>query len=73
MDLDALDNHEYIIKPEFDDSLRTIRRKLDRLRSDMDREFDEAASDLGQERDKKIFLENHRVHGWCMRLTRTEA
>ncbi len=73
VDLDALDNHEYIIKPEFDDSLRIIRKKLDRLRSDMDREYDEAASDLGQERDKKIFLENHRVHGWCMRLTRTEA
>jgi DNA mismatch repair protein MSH2 len=36
-------------------------------------EFSDAASDLGQERDKKIFLENHKVHGWCMRLTRTEA
>lgn len=73
VDLDALDNHEFIIKPEFDDSLRIIRKKLDRLRSDMDGEFDDAASDLGQERDKKIFLENHKVHGWCMRLTRTEA
>ncbi|KAG7293738.1 MutS-like protein [Staphylotrichum longicolle] len=73
VDLDALDNHEFIIKPEFDDSLRIIRKKLDRLRTDMDREFADAASDLGQERDKKIFLENHKVHGWCMRLTRTEA
>ncbi|EPE03362.1 dna mismatch repair protein msh-2 [Ophiostoma piceae UAMH 11346] len=73
VDLDALDNHEFIIKPEFDDSLRIIRKKLDRLRSDMDRAFAEAARDLGQERDKKIFLENHKVHGWCMRLTRTEA
>ncbi|EFX00909.1 DNA mismatch repair protein [Grosmannia clavigera kw1407] len=73
VDLDALDNHEFIIKPEFDDSLRIIRRKLDRLRLDMDREFAEAARDLHQERDKKIFLENHKVHGWCMRLTRTEA
>jgi hypothetical protein len=36
-------------------------------------EFSNAASDLGQERHKKIFLENHKVHGWCMRLTRTEA
>ncbi|EOO01996.1 putative dna mismatch repair protein msh-2 protein [Phaeoacremonium minimum UCRPA7] len=60
VDLDALDNHEFIIKPEFDDSLRIIRKKLDRLRSDMDREFSEAARDLGQEREKKIFLENHK-------------
>ncbi len=73
VDLDALDNHEFVIKPEFDDSLRIIRRKLDRLRLDMDRAFVEAARDLGQERDKKIFLENHKVHGWCLRLTRTEA
>lgn len=73
VDLDALDNHEFIIKPEFDDSLRIIRKKLDRLRTDMDNEFAEAAEDLGQEREKKIFLENHKVHGWCMRLTRTEA
>ncbi|KAK3941310.1 muts domain V-domain-containing protein [Diplogelasinospora grovesii] len=73
VDLDALDNHEFIIKPEFDDSLRIIRKKLERLRTDMDREFANAADDLGQEREKKIFLENHKVHGWCMRLTRTEA
>ncbi|KAL8404523.1 hypothetical protein RB594_009394 [Gaeumannomyces avenae] len=73
VDLDALDNHEFIIKPEFDDGLRIIRKKLDRMRSDMNKEFTKAADDLGQEMDKKIFLENHKVHGWCMRLTRTEA
>lgn len=73
VDLDALDNHEFIIKPEFDDSLRIVRRKLDKLRSDMDKEFRNAADDLNQEENKKIFLENHKVHGWCMRLTRTEA
>lgn len=73
VDLEAMDNHEFIIKPEFDDSLRIIRKKLDRLRADMDKEFYNAANDLGQEREKKIFLENHKVHGWCMRLTRTEA
>ncbi|ETS75287.1 DNA mismatch repair protein msh-2 [Pestalotiopsis fici W106-1] len=73
VDLDALDNHEFIIKPEFDDQLRVIRKRLDKLRSDMDREFRDAADDLGQEENKKIFMENHKVHGWCMRLTRTEA
>ncbi|KAI1139250.1 DNA mismatch repair protein msh-2 [Hypoxylon sp. FL0543] len=73
VDLEALDNHEFIIKPEFDDNLRIVRRKLDKLRSNMDREFRKAADDLNQEENKKIFLENHKVHGWCMRLTRTEA
>ncbi|KAF4628976.1 hypothetical protein G7Y89_g9175 [Cudoniella acicularis] len=73
VDLDAMDNHEYKIKPEFDDGLRMIRKKLDKLKYEMDQEHRAASQDLGQEMDKKLFLENHKVHGWCMRLTRTEA
>ncbi len=73
VDLDALDHHEFIIKPEFDDSLRIIRQKLDKLKHDMDVEHRRAGKDLGQEIDKKLFLENHRVHGYCFRLTRQEA
>ncbi|CRG85254.1 DNA mismatch repair protein msh-2 [Talaromyces islandicus] len=73
VDLDALDNHEFIIKPEFDESLRVIRKKLDKLRYDMDVEHRRVARDLNQDMEKKLFLENHRVHGWCFRLTRNEA
>ncbi|KAJ0424075.1 muts domain V-domain-containing protein [Aspergillus carlsbadensis] len=73
VDLDALENHEFIIKPEFDDSLRIIRKKLDKVRSDMELEYRTVARDLDQERDKKLFLENSNKHGWCFRLTRNEA
>ena len=73
VDLDALDHHEFIIKPEFDDSLRIIRRKLDKLKYDMDIEHTKVGKDLNQDTEKKLFLENHKVHGWCFRLTRTEA
>ncbi|MCJ1310033.1 MutS-like protein [Agyrium rufum] len=73
VDLDALDRHEFIIKPEFDDSLRIIRKRLDKLKHDMHVELNKVANDLGQEIDKKLFLDNHRVHGHCFRLTRTEA
>jgi DNA mismatch repair protein MSH2 len=73
VDLEALDRHEFIIKPEFDDSLRIIRRKLDKLKYDMEKEAQAVSDDLNQELDKKLFLENHKVHGWCLRLTRTEA
>ncbi|CZT49917.1 probable DNA mismatch repair protein msh-2 [Rhynchosporium secalis] len=73
VDLHAAENHEYIIKPEFDDGLRIIKKKLDKMRSEMDQVHRTASKDLGQEIDKKLFLENHKVHGWCMRLTRTEA
>ncbi|KAK5168952.1 MSH2 protein [Saxophila tyrrhenica] len=73
VDLDALENHEYVIKSEFDDQLRTIRKKLDKLRYDMDKEHQRVGDDLNQDTEKKLFLENHKVHGWCFRLTRTEA
>lgn len=73
VDLDALDRHEFVIKPEFDENLRTIRKRLDKLKRDMETEHKSVGQDLNQETDKKLFLENHRVHGWCFRLTRTEA
>ncbi|KAJ5760419.1 DNA mismatch repair protein MSH2 [Penicillium odoratum] len=73
VDLDALENHEFIIKPEFDDGLRIIRKKLDKIRYDMDMEHRNVAKDLNQDMEKKLFLENHRTHGWCFRVTRAEA
>ncbi|KAI9809625.1 MAG: MutS-like protein [Sarcosagium campestre] len=73
VDLEALDHHEFIIKPEFDEGLRTIRKRLDRLKGDMEVEHRKVGNDLKQDMEKKLFLENHRVHGWCFRLTRNEA
>jgi DNA mismatch repair protein MSH2 len=73
IDLDALDNHEYIIKSEYDDGLRIIRKKLDKLRYNIEQEHRRAGDDLNLDIEKKLILENHRVHGWCMRLTRNEA
>lgn len=73
VDLDALDHHEFIIKPEFDESLRIIRKKLEKLKYEMDVTHTKVGKDLNQDTEKKLFLENHRVHGWCFRLTRTEA
>ncbi|KAK2743226.1 MutS-like protein [Myotisia sp. PD_48] len=73
VDLEALDNHEFIIKPEFDEGLRVIKKKLEKVKREMDTEHRRVGKDLGQDIDKKLFLENQRVHGWCFRLTRNEA
>ena len=73
IDLDALERHEFIIKPEFDESLRILRKRLDKVKQAIDGEHRDVSKDLNQEIGKKLFLENHRVHGWCFRLTRTEA
>jgi len=73
VDLEALDRHEFIIKSEFDDSLRIIRKKLNKLTNDIEAEHKRVCDDLNQDPEKKLLLENHRVHGWSLRLTRNEA
>jgi DNA mismatch repair protein MSH2 len=73
VDIEALDNHEFIIKSEFDEGLRMIRKRLDKVKHEIEVEHRKVGRDLDQDVDKKLMLENHRVHGWCLRLTRTEA
>jgi DNA mismatch repair protein MSH2 len=72
VDLDALDNHEFIIRPEFDDGLRTIRKRLDKCKAEIATEHRYVGKDLDQDIEKKLILENHKTHGWCFRLTRAE-
>lgn len=73
VDLDAMDNNEFVIKPEFNEDLGTIKARLTELENNMKKEHRRASKDLGQEMDKKLFLDKNKVHGWCFRLTRTEA
>lgn len=73
VDMDALDNHEYVIKPDYDERLKEIRGRLDELKELMSDEHLRAGDDLGMDPEKKLKLENHNIHGWSFRLTRTEA
>lgn len=73
VDLDAIDNHEFIIKPEFNEDLQNIKARIDDLKADMNQEHKHASKDIGLEIHKKLFLEDHKAHGWCFRLTKTEA
>ncbi|CAK4031760.1 DNA mismatch repair msh-2 [Lecanosticta acicola] len=73
IDLEAMDNHEYIIKSEFDDTLRVIRKKLDSLTYKIHQEHQRVGEALNQDTEKKLLLEKHKVHGWCLRLTRNES
>ncbi|KAK9455670.1 muts domain V-domain-containing protein [Dipodascopsis uninucleata] len=73
VDLDALDNHEYVIKPEFDRGLQDIHAKLETLRQEIQEEHHHVGDDLGMEPEKKLKLEQHTTFGWCFRLTRNDA
>jgi DNA mismatch repair protein MSH2 len=70
IDLGALEEHQFVIKPDFDDNLKTFRKRMDDLREDMDREHIRVGGDLRQDTEKKLKLEQQHVYGWCLRLTR---
>ena len=70
IDLAALEEHQFVIKPDFDDNLKTYRKRMDDLRDDMAAEHARVGNDLRQDTEKKLKLEQQTVYGWCLRLTR---
>ncbi|EDO16300.1 hypothetical protein Kpol_1053p38 [Vanderwaltozyma polyspora DSM 70294] len=74
VDLDAYEEHnEFMIKVEFNEELAKIRQELDMMRDQIHTAHIQASEDLGFDPDKKLKLENHHLHGWCMRLTRNDG
>lgn len=71
IDLDELDRHNYVIKPEFDDQLQEIKDSLEGVRDSLDEEHKEVARDLDMDMDQKVLhFEQHTLYGYCFRLTR---
>ena len=71
VDLDELENHQFIIKPDFDDNLRELKNALDENQEQLNEEHQRVADDLGMSTDSKVLhFENHQVYGYVFRLTR---
>ena len=70
IDLAALEDHQFVIKPDFDDNLKLYRKRMDDLRDAMAEEHIRVGNDLKQDTEKKLKLEQQHVYGWCLRLTR---
>ncbi|ODV93489.1 hypothetical protein PACTADRAFT_28693, partial [Pachysolen tannophilus NRRL Y-2460] len=83
IDLKALDeatsasqlnsNNLVTVNPEFDENLMAINERLVKVKDEIKKCHRWAAEDLQMEMDKKLKLENHHIHGWCFRLTRTDS
>ena len=74
VDLDSYEeNNEFMIRVEFNEELAKIKEQLDIAKDQIKEIHLEAAENLGFDPEKKLKLENHHLHGWCMRLTRTDA
>lgn len=70
LDLDELENHNFVIKPDYDSRLQALADKLKDIRDGLDEEHQEVGRDLGMELDKKLHLENSPTYGYCFRLTK---
>ncbi|KAK4057387.1 MSH2 protein [Microbotryomycetes sp. JL221] len=74
IDLDELDRHNIVIKPEFDDNLGRLKTQLEGVRDQLDAEHRRVATDLDQGLDSKVLhFEQHSVYGYCFRLTKKAA
>ncbi|KAG0221543.1 MutS-like protein [Mortierella sp. GBA43] len=73
IDLDAVDRHEYLIKADFDQNLKVLRKEMEDVKSTMEKEHQRVADELNMEVDKKLKMEDHQVHGWSFRLSRNDS
>ncbi|KAJ3212968.1 MutS-like protein, partial [Dinochytrium kinnereticum] len=73
IDLEAAENHEYLIKADFDSHLEETRVAKKKLEKQLLPEASRVADDLGVDLEKKLKLEQNSVYGWHLRLTKTDA
>jgi len=71
LDLEEVDRHNYVIKPDYDDQLSELAKSLRKIRDGLDNEHTSVGEELSMELDKKLHLENHHIYGYCFRVTKS--
>ncbi|XP_038059471.1 DNA mismatch repair protein Msh2-like [Patiria miniata] len=72
IDMEQVQNHDFLIKPDFDENLTNLRERMDGLENDIQGLLGKAARDLGLEANKTIKLESNNQLGYFFRVTRKE-
>jgi DNA mismatch repair protein MSH2 len=70
IDLEELKNHNYMIKPEFNEELQELAGRISEFLNGMDKEHRSVGHDLNLELDKKLHLENNSTYGYCFRVSK---
>ncbi|KAL9539132.1 hypothetical protein MBANPS3_010452 [Mucor bainieri] len=68
IDLEAVDNHEYIIKAEYNEELQELHQQLAALMTQMESEYTRVGNKLNLDMEKKLKLEKHSSYGNCLRV-----
>ncbi|XP_048577460.1 DNA mismatch repair protein Msh2 isoform X2 [Nematostella vectensis] len=72
IDLEQVENHEYLIKATFDEGLQECREHMDEILEKFPVELNKAGRDLSLEPSKTIKLESNNQLGYFFRITRKE-
>lgn len=70
IDLDELQNHNYVLLPTIDNELQVYRDRLINVRDQLDEEHRRVGEDLNVDIEKKLHLENHQVYNYSFRITK---
>ncbi|KAI8812287.1 muts domain V-domain-containing protein [Cladochytrium replicatum] len=73
IDLEALNNHEFLINPDFDPDLEQLKGEMNKTFKEIQKQAQKIADDLDYELDKKLKFEKSPQYGYHMRLSRNEA
>ncbi|KAI0746952.1 DNA mismatch repair protein [Daedaleopsis nitida] len=72
LDLDELENHNFVIKPDYDARLQELAEKLAEVRDGLDAEHHKVGTAVDLDLDKKLHLENSQQYGYCFRVTKND-
>ncbi|KAL2919102.1 MSH2 protein [Polyrhizophydium stewartii] len=73
VDLEAVENHEYLIKADFHEELQDTRARMNEVLAALQPEAERVAVSLGVEFEKRLKFERNSQYGHHLRLSRADA